>query len=196
MRGAKRVAVRSLIGLVIGVAGCASTPDVRLRVDPARAARLDPAVLRPAETAREAALSDLERDTQRINERLTRAQGALAAARAEGPSPTAEIHHAKVDRAQAEVDREQSLVDGLTWRRAVAEAAYERDKAVILSRTGVDVDLEGYRRQTDRLRAGQREQEARQARARARLDEADRRLNQAKDRYAATRQSSPEPSPR
>jgi hypothetical protein len=175
--------------------GCATTsPTLKRTVDPARIARLDPAALQPAETAHTAALAEVERDEGKAKERVSKSEAVLKTTEAEHPLGDQHVQNAKIDRARAEVAWQRSMLDVIAWRRAIADAAYELARAQVVARTGADIDLEAFRAQGNDMRRGLKRAEADQVSSRSRFEAADRRLNEAKARYAgATAQATSTP---
>jgi hypothetical protein len=151
-------------------------------------ARLAPEVLRHLDDANAATLRDIDRDLDNGRKRVETARKALSVAQAETVSPgAAEVHAAKVARAESDLQWEQSLVRTFEWRRSVTCAASELAKAQTLSRAGDDIDVTAYIREHQRMRAGQEEASRTQAAKRTQLDDSERRLGVAKARYAQSR---------
>jgi hypothetical protein len=165
--------------------GCAQNPDLKLRVESARVARLAPEVRHRLEEGDAGALREIDADLGHRQQRVANAKQALSAARAEPvTSEAAEVHAAKVERADCELKWEEALLRAAEWRRASAASATELAKAETLSRAGDDIDVSAYAEQHERMRAGLAEAQRQQAATRTRFDESERRLSAAKARYA------------
>jgi hypothetical protein len=89
--------------------GCAPTPQLTLRIDAARTARLAPEVVRQLEARDEATLREIDRDLERDRQRVATARQALAAAKAEPVIPDA----ADVHVGQGEARRLRAEVGGV-----------------------------------------------------------------------------------
>jgi len=188
--------MRQLPGLLLMLSfGCsAQTPNLKLHVEPAQTAGLAPEVLRQLEEKNAAALREIDRDLEHGRERVAAAGKALDTARAE-PITVADIHAAKVARADSELQWAEALVQAAEWRRASTAAAGELATAETLSRTGRDIDVAAYATQHEQMRAGLTAALKQQAARRAEFDESERRLTAAKARYAQGRVvASTEPS--
>jgi len=181
--------MRQLPGLALLMlsVGCMPTPNLKLRVESARTSRLAPEVQRQLEAADAAALRDIDRDLDRGRQRLANAEKALAAVRAEPVMPdAANVHAAKVERANCEVKWEQSVLRSAEWRRASTQSSGELAKAETLGRAGDNIDVAAYSAQHERMRSGLSEALRQQASMRSRFDESERALAAAKAHYAET----------
>ena len=188
-----------ILGIVVATGalfGCAPSAVVRLTVSPTQLARLDPRVVAPVTATHDDALRDLEQNAEHARERVAQAQAELAKATTDTATPWRDVREAKLERARTELAWQQRLLDGLTWRHAAADAAYELAKATVLWHTGVDIDLDGYREQTARVRAAILMEEREQLAARTRFERADQHLNAIKARYVQTVASSAMPGAR
>jgi len=167
------------------ISGCATAPMVRLHVDPAGLARLAPAVIQPIVDKAQAQQAELDRELQRAQERVAKAELAVTQTRDEPKAAdTASIHEAKLERSTADLRWQRALFDVARWRGLVAAAESERAKAELMSHAGQEVDLEAFGEQYARMRAGMNDATRRAAADRTRLDEAERHLNAAKEKYA------------
>lgn len=182
--------MRQLLGPVLLVfsIGCAQTPNLRLRVEATRTARLAPEVLRQLEGAHATSLRENEAELERARQRVANARRALDVVRAEPVIPEgAEVHAAKLVRADSELKWEQSLLHAAEWRRASTASIVELAKAETLSRAGENIDVPAYAEQRDRIRVGLAEAVRQQAAMRAQFDDSERRLSAAKAHYAQRR---------
>jgi hypothetical protein len=177
--------MRTFLCLALVAVGCAHTPVVKLHVSESQANRVDAA-------QRQAAAAAVET-----------ARKALAAAEAEVPKAQAEHTHLMLDDKtpspeldavkRAVEDRKTTMVawrraqvEVARWHLAVAEAQRELMLAEAVSRTGADLDPERFRAQSASMQSGRSDAARTAAGARAQLDEKERALTAAKDRYAAT----------
>jgi hypothetical protein len=180
----------ALLPLMLWLGCAASTPNLSLRVEPSRTARLAPEVLQKVEAASVAPLREIDRELEVTRQRVASLRKALSAARAEPVAQeTKEVHAAKIERADRELKWEESLERTAEWRRAVLCAVDELAKAETLSRAGDNIDVAAYSAQQDRMRAGLNQAVRDQALTRARFDDAERLLSAAKARYAQSHAS-------
>ncbi len=182
------LSLRSSIALlsVALTTGCAGPARVVRHVEPARLARLAPAVLQPLDERARDAAAEVERDLVHARERMIRAEQALVAARAESPLP-ADVRAAKIARAERELAWQRTLVEVVTCREAATVAAAEVARAELVSRAGQDVDVEAFKEQHAALLGRVSEATRAATAARQRFEDADRRLSAAKARYAEAR---------
>jgi hypothetical protein len=183
--------MRNLFGVCLLSIGCAPTPEVKLHVDPAAANRVEPA-------QRQRAVADGE--TARKS--LATAEAALKHAEAEPAAPAAiegKARTPEIDavvkageaRRRADIAWRQAQLDVARWQVAVADAQLELAMAEAVARTGAEVDPARFRAQAARMQNGHREASHAAARARGRLDDQERALNEAKNRYASTLRVAP-----
>ena len=184
----------SMVVLAASLGGCAAPkPTVKLVVTPAQLARHTPSVVQPLLDAHANAVRVLDDEAQHDDERVTKARAALAGVQSEPAGNTPAVHDAKLERARAELAWQLTLAGEVPWRRAVEQAAFERDKAALLYHTGGDLDLDAYKDQCNRARVGLRAQDEKQVAARKRFETADQRLNAAKVRYVDEMRASAKP---
>jgi hypothetical protein len=126
---------------------------------------------------------------------VKRAEGEpTAPAALEGKARTPELDavvNAGQARRRALVGWRQSQVEAARWQVAAAEAQLELVTAEAVARTGADIDPARFRAQAARMQNGHLEATRAVARARAQLDDKERGLNDAKNRYAATLKVAP-----
>jgi hypothetical protein len=164
---------------------CAPTAAVSLHVDSARTAKLSPGVLEPIEGKVRATTEGLDREDAHAQERAAKAREALRLAQAEPRNPeTDAVRKAKIVRAEEDLSVQQAMSETLRWRRAFAAAAAEVDKAELVSRCGQDIDVDSFKQQRERVRAGLNDAQRAASTARSRFEQAERKLNEAKAGYA------------
>jgi hypothetical protein len=186
----EEIAMIRLTGLAFLIlsCGCAPTPNLRLRVGVANTARLAPEVVRKLDNAHAVSLQDIEHDLDHVRQRVAAARNALAVARAEPVVvEVADIHAAKVARAECDLKWEEAMLHVAEWRRASTLAIAELAKAETLSRAGDDIDVDAYANQHERMRAALANALREQTAKRAQFDDCERRLAAAKERYARAR---------
>jgi hypothetical protein len=167
--------------------GCAeTTPEVKLRTPPTAVERLDAAQRSNANAAIDAAKARslaAEADVKKAEVEHS------TPAALEGKPRTPEIDavvKAAAARHDAFVLWRKSQVESARWQVAVAEAQLELTCAEELAKTGGDIDPARFRAQSASLQRGHLDADREVARSRARLDDKERGLSAAKDRYAAT----------
>jgi hypothetical protein len=176
--------LQSLFLLMLSV-GCAATPSITLRVSGARTARLAPEVVRQLDDAHAASLRDIDRDLDHVRQRVVAAHKALTIARTEPVVPdVTDIHAAKVARDEYDLKWEEAMLHVTEWRRASTLAVVELAKAEMLSRAGDNIDVPSYANQHERMRVGLANAVREQTAMRSQLDDGERRLAFAKDRYS------------
>jgi hypothetical protein len=177
--------MRKLIFLSMLLVGCAPSPVIKLRVDPAAASRIEP-------TQRQGAYAQLDGAKKLMDlamVELKRAENEKAAPAVDGKQRTRELNavlKAAEERRSALVAWRQAQLDVTRWQVAAAEAQLELITAEAVARTGADVDPARFRGQAANMQSGRIEASKQVGRARAHLDQKERALSEAKDRYAAT----------
>jgi hypothetical protein len=172
--------------MLVLLMACAPSPVVRLHVAPSAAQRLDAAQRAHEEvnidTARKA-LATCEAEVKKAESE----RAAPAAAEAKQRTKELEaVMQAAAERHEALVTWRRAQCDVNRWQVAAAEAQLELVTAEVVARTGADVDPARFRAQAAEMQSGRSDAGRRAATARTRLEQKEKALNDAKDRYAAT----------
>jgi hypothetical protein len=176
--------MRKLVLLL--VVGCAPAPEVKLRVSPGAAMRLDPTQRQQGQAAIETAkktLATCESEVKKVEAER------WAPASAENKQRTKELDgvmRAAEDRHGAMVAWRRAQCEVSRWQVAATEAQLELVTAEAVARTGADVDPARFRGQAANMQGGRVDASRRAATARTQLESKEKALNDAKDRYAAT----------
>jgi hypothetical protein len=183
--------MRKLILLSLVALGCgAPVPVIKLRVDPAASSRIEP-------TQRQGAYASLDSAKKLLDQamvELKRAEGEKAGFAVEGKERTRELNaviKAAEERRGALVAWRQSQLEVARWQVAAAEAQLELITAEAVARTGADVDPARFRGQAANMQSGRIDASKQVAKTRAHLDQKERALSEAKERYAATLKPQP-----
>jgi len=172
--------------MLVLLMACIPSPVVRLHVSPAAAQRLD-----AAQRAKEEADIDTAKKALATCEaEVKKAEGERAApAAAEAKQRTRELEavmQAAADRHEAMVAWRRAQCEVNRWQVAAAEAQLELVTAEAVARTGADVDPAQFRAQAAEMQSGRSDASRHAATARTHLEQKEKALNDAKDRYAAT----------
>jgi hypothetical protein len=182
--------MRKLILLCMAGIGCAPVPVVTLRVDPAAAGRVEATQRQGAYAAVDAAKKQMDMAMVEVK----KAENEKAGPAVEGKERTRELNavlKAAEERRTALVAWRQAQVEVARWQVAAADAQLELITAEAVARTGADVDPARFRGQAGNMQSGRIEASKKVAKARAQLDQKERALSEAKDRYAATLKPQP-----
>jgi hypothetical protein len=178
--------------LVVVMVGCASTPEVKLRVDPGAATRLDAS----QRQAGQAAIDTARKTLEQCHAEIKKAEGEhWAPSAAEGKPRTKELDavlRAAEVRHQANIAWRKAQCEVSRWQLAAAEAQLELVTAEAVARTGADIDPARYRAQAAEMQSGRSDASRKSATARSVLEQKEKALNDAKDRYAATLKPQPQ----
>jgi len=171
--------------------GCAPTPVVTLRVEPGAATRLDAT----QRQAGQAAIETAKKTHEQCQGEIKKAEVEhWAPAAAEGKQRTKELDavmRAAEERHQANIDWRKAQCEVSRWQVAAAEAHLELVTAEAVSRTGADIDPARFRAQAANMQSGRSDAARKSASARSLLEQKEKALNDAKNRYAATLKPQP-----
>src|SRR5579859_5112426 len=177
--------------IILLLIACAPSPVVKLHVAPSAAQRLDAGQRANGEANIETAKKALATCEAEVKKAESERAAPAAAEAKQRTKELDAVMHAAGERHAAMVAWRRAQCEVNRWQVAAAEAQLELDTAEVVARTGADVDPARFRAQAAELQSGRSEASRKAATARTQLEQKEKALNDAKDRYAATLKPQP-----